>query len=111
MIETILLDYLDANASVPCYMERPERPPESYVLIEKTGSSRSNHINRATIALQSYAPTLYQAAALNEEVKTLMDESIELGSVCRAQLNSDYNFTDTASKGYRYQAVYDITHY
>ena len=111
MIETILLDYLNATASVPAYMERPEVPPASYVLVEKTGSSRSNHINQSTIALQSYAPTLYQAAALNEEVKTLMDESIELGSVCRAQLNSDYNFTDTASKGYRYQAVYDITHY
>ena len=111
MIEKILLDYLNATASVPAYMERPEVPPASYVLVEKTGSSRSNHINQSTIALQSYAPTLYQAATLNEEIKSLIDESIELDSVCRAQLNSDYNYTDTASKQYRYQAVYDITHY
>lgn len=111
MIEKTILDYLNAHVSVPCFMERPEVPPASYVLIEKTGSTRSNHINQATLALQSYAPTLYQAAALNEEIKTIMDESIELDSVCRAQLNSDYNFTDTAAKQYRYQAAYDITHY
>ena len=27
-----------------------------------------------------------------------------------AKLNSDYNFTDTAMKRYRYQAVFDFTY-
>ncbi len=42
----------------------------------------------------------------NETVKLAMDSLDELAEVCRVQLNSDYNFTDTASKRYRYQAVF-----
>ena len=49
---------------------------------------------------------------LNEKVKEAMDElPWELDSVTRSKLNSDYNFTDTATRKYRYQAVYDITYY
>ena len=111
IIEIIVLNYLNEHASVPVYLERPARKPPSFILVEKTGSGRSNHINEATIAVQSWAPRLTEAAALNEEVKALMDNLIELDSISRSQLNSDYNFTNTADKQYRYQAVYDITHY
>ena len=48
---------------------------------------------------------------INEEVKAAMDEIIVLPEISRSKLNSDYNFTDTEKKRYRYQAVYDITHY
>lgn len=111
IIEIIVLNYLSEHASVPVYLERPARKPPRFILVEKTGSGRSDHLNEATIAVQSWAPRLTEAAALNEEVKTLMDNLIELDSVSRSQLNSDYNFTNTADKQYRYQAVYDITHY
>ena len=111
MIEKTVLDHLNSTLPVPCYMEKPENPPERYVLIEKTSSGRENHIQTATIAAQSYAETLYQAAALNESVKSAMDGLVELDRITRAALNSDYNFTDSAKKQYRYQAVYDITHY
>lgn len=111
MIEKIILDYLDQTLTVPVYMERPVNPPEKYVLIEKTGSSKRNQIFNATIAVQSYAPSLYEAAALNETVKAGMDNAVTLQDICRVSLNSDYNFTNTAMKQYRYQAVFNITHY
>lgn len=111
MIEKIILDYLDQELSVPVYMERPDNPPEQYVLIEKTGSGKRNHICDATLAIQSYAPSMYEAAVLNENVKTAMESAATLEEICRVSLNSDYNFTDTAMKQYRYQAVFDITHY
>ncbi len=111
MIEKTILDYLSENLSVPVSLEVPADPPDSFVVLEKTGSGRENHISTAMIAAQSYAPTLYQAAQLNEEVKAAMDCLIELDEICRSELNSDYNFADTESKRYRYQAVYDITHY
>lgn len=112
MIEKILLDYLNASdLSVTAYAQRPEQEPESYVLIEKTGSARENKIEAATIAIQSYASTLYGAASLNEEVKEIMEEFVEETSVGRVRLATDYNFTSTAAKRYRYQAVYNITHY
>lgn len=112
MIEKILLDYLGGRLpDVPVRMEVPEDRPAFFVVIEKTGSSRINHIDSATVAVQSYAATMYDAAALNERVKAAMLDSITLDSISRAALNSDYNYTDTASKHYRYQAVFDVTFY
>ena len=111
MIEKIILDYLDQELSVPVYMERPADLPDKYVLIEKTGSGKRNQICDARLAIQSYAPSMYEAASLNEDVKTKMESAVSLNEICRVSLNSDYNFTDTAMMAYRYQAVFDITHY
>ena len=111
MIETVVLGYLNQNLSVPVYMERPETDVGEYVVIEKLGSGMTDRIYQATIALQSFGNTLFRAAEINEEVKAAMDNLIELPEVSRSHLNSDYNYTDTSKKRYRYQAVYDITHY
>lgn len=112
MIETIILDYLNENLeNVTAYMERPADPEVSYVLVEKTGGGESNHIYNATIAIQSFAESMYKAASLNEEIKDLMRGAISLDGVAKVELNSDYNFTNTSTKRYRYQAVFDITHY
>lgn len=110
MIELTVLNYLAEQMSVPVYMEMPAEMPDSFVLVEKTGSGRDNRIDRATIAIQSYAPTLYEAAALNDDVKEAMDGMAYAENVFRAKLNSDYNYTDTSVKRYRYQAVYDMTY-
>lgn len=112
MIEKIVLDWLTANlAGIPVYMEKPTEPPDSYVLVEKTGSGVENRIHSAMIAVQSYAPSKYEAATLNEEVKTAMDAIVALTSVSRCKLNSDYDYTDTDTHEYRYQAVFDLIHY
>ncbi|MFV0414499.1 MAG: hypothetical protein ACK5L3_14775 [Oscillospiraceae bacterium] len=112
MIEKIVLDYLTEKMQpVAVSMEVPENSALPFVVVEKTGSGRTNKIGSATFAIQSYAGSLLLAAELNEAVKSAMDDMAELAEVCSTRLNSDYNFTDTASKRYRYQAVYDITHY
>ncbi len=111
MIEKIVLDYLNERSSISWYMETPADPPEQYGLIQKTGSSVSNFIYRATMVLQTYADSAYEAACLNEETKGLMDGIIILNEIASSKLNSDYNFTDTTKKKYRYQAVYDLVHY
>lgn len=80
------------------------------MLIEKTGSSVSNYIYNSTFAVQSYAESYFQAASLNEVVINFMMNIIELGDIASCRLNSDYNFTDSETKRYRYQAVFDITH-
>jgi len=111
MIEKIVLDYLHTALFVPVYMELPENPPDTFVLVEKTGSSRANRVNRATMAVQSWAGSLLDAAELNERVKTAMDELAVFDDVSACRLNSDYNFTDTTTKHYRYQAVFDLVFY
>lgn len=111
MIEGIILEHLKKKMPVPVYMEEPEQPLKSYIIVEKTGSAKGNHIYSATIAVQSYAESLFLAADLNEQVKRAVDTAVELDEICSVKLNSDYNYTDTGRKKYRYQAVYDITHY
>lgn len=108
MIDKTIYDYLNNCMDVPVYMEKQDSMPETYVLIEKTGSSVSNYIYSATFAIQSYSTSMYKASELNEIVKEKMDDLITLPNISKSSLNSDYNFTDTQTKKYRYQAVYDI---
>mgnify|MGYP000010793793 FL=1 len=110
MIETVILKYLTGKMKVPVSMEKTDKTVKRYVLMEKTGSSRSDFINTATIVFQSYAESRYEAAKLNEELITNMDNIIELSEISKSALNSDYDYTDTQTKEYRYQAVYNIVY-
>ena len=109
MIEETVLNYLNKKLTVPVFLEN--RDIEEYFVIGKTGSGRVNFANSATFFLQSYASTRYKAALLNEQVKKAMDDLAELKEISYSRLNTDYDFTDTAKKKYRYQAVYDIGFY
>lgn len=111
MIELIIKNYLDSALAVPAYMEKPERAPEQYVLIEQTSERETNHISYATVAIQSYAASKYEASRLNELVKTVMGDIVILSDVAKCSLNNSYPFTDVTKKQYRYQAVFDLVFY
>lgn len=124
MIETYLIAYLldRTAAGMNVYGERPTEEVDNYILIEKTGSSTSNRITTSTIAIQSISNSLnggsmLQAMTLNDEVKAaILGEGEEYGlieedDIIEVELQSDYNFTDTETKEYRYQAVFNVTHY
>lgn len=107
IIEKKLIEYLSDSLDVPVVMERDgETAP--FVLIERTGGGRSNRIETATVAFQSYGNTLLEACELNEEVKRAVYGIRELDGIFSADLNSDYNWTDSATKEYRYQALFNI---
>lgn len=111
MIENIILQHL-TNESITAYMEIPEgggTPP--FVIVQKTGGGEENRLRHATVAIQSYGTSLYNAASLNESVIAAMDALPARAEVASCQLNSDYNYTDTTKKQYRYQAVFDVVYY
>ena len=111
MIEKTVLDHLN-GAGIRALMEIPEgggTPP--FCIVQRTGGGEENHIRRATIAIQSYGETLFRAAELNERVVETMEDLPELPEIAACELNSDYEFTDTAKKQYRYQAVFDVVYY
>lgn len=109
MIELIVLNYLKTKLDVPISMEEIEEP--EYVLIQKTGGSKENKIFSSMFAIQSFADSLFKASELNEKVKDAMDEIVSCNEVSKCSLNSDYNYTDTTKKKYRYQAIFDLVHY
>lgn len=111
MIEVIVKKFLDGMLDVPSFFEHEQDMPESYVILEKTGSGGSDYVHSATFAFQSYAPSLQKAAELNEKVKKAVENLITVNEISGVHHNSDYNFTDTDAKQYRYQAVYDINYF
>ena len=112
MIEKVVLDYLKSKLNnVTVTAEIRQGMGEKFVSIEKTGSGMSDRLPNATIAIQSWAGSIYEAMALNEQVKDAMLELPNVKEVSKCSLNSDYNYTDTATKHPRYQAVFDVVHY
>lgn len=109
VIETIVRDHLAGALNVPVLLEVPEGPvPTAFVTLEKTGSSETDRLSSATLAAQSWGPTLYDAASLNEAVKAAMDGLPTAPEVFSCRLQSDYNWPDLRSKRRRYQAVFEI---
>lgn len=111
MIEDTVLEFLAARLDVPVKAEVPAPMPDTFVTVEKTGGSRENWLWHATLAVQSYGRTLLQAARLDDTVIEAMTALPTLDGVGACKLVRDYNFTDTESKQYRYQAVFEITYY
>ena len=111
MIEATILHYLEAHLTDPVCMLRPADPPARYYLLELTGAALSETIFSATMALQSYAPTLLDAAEMSRAAIDVMIGAVELDEVARVDLNTNYNYTDPETKQPRYQAVFDVVHY
>ena len=109
MIEITVMNFLEnIITDIPVLLEVPEEPPAKYIVVRKTGSDVENHIYEATLAIQSYAPSLYEAIVLNGRVLAAMDDMSPANGVFSAKLNSDYEYTDTSTKEYRYQAVFQV---
>ena len=110
MIIVKLIDYLESTLDINVYTEQPEILT-GYILLDQTGCTINEHIKRTTIAIQSYAPTQYEAMQMNEDVKAAMHDFVRDDDVTRVELETDYNFTNTVTKQHRWQAVYHIYHY
>lgn len=118
MIEKTVYDYLAEQLDVPVFLELPEVPSEDYpewpdrfVVIEKIGGSVVNHIHTASIAVQSYSiSSLFGAASLDKTVCDAMEGLTVIPNVGSCRLASNYNFTDTRTKRYRYQCVFEIAY-
>lgn len=111
MIEIKIKDFLKEKLQIDVFMEHIKNMPEKFVIFEKVGSKRKNYINISSFAFQSYADSLYKASELNEKLKNAVFEMDLLDDIVSIKLDSDYNFTDTETKRYRYQVVFDIVHY
>lgn len=117
MMEITIREYLAGVLEVPVFLELPEVPspeypawPQRYVLIEKVGGRKENRVSTESFALQSHSlNSLYEAASLDERVREAMDDLAVLPEIGSSSLASNYNHTDTRTKRYRYQCVYDVS--
>lgn len=115
LIEAVAIAHLASLLDVPVAAETPTdtagNAPQRYVTVEKTGGGGTNHIREADLAVQSHAESRLEAARLNERVIEAMESLAGLDDIGRCRLVSDYNWTDTRLRHYRYQAVFSVTYY
>lgn len=111
MIEPTIIAYLLEELDLPVSGAVPSNPPDTFVTVEKTGGRRTNRIDAATVAIQSWAPSIEQAAVLNDRVKAAMEKIVQLDSISSCDLDADYNYTDNTRKRPRYQALFDVVYY
>lgn len=112
MIEVLLKNFIDQNLDYPAYMEVPNTPPDNFFVIEKVGGSREEQIDSAMVAIQTYAPSLYQTAQnCNVMIDSILNDFITCPEVSSVKLNSSYNYPDTATRRYRYQSLFEIYYY
>lgn len=111
MIELLLMDYLSEQTQTPCYLSVPENTSGTFYVLEKTGGSCEEGLFGATLAVQSYAPTVLEASQANRRAKMALMDADTLPPIIRCDLNTDYNFPDTTRKRPRYQAVFEVDYY
>lgn len=111
-IEAILREgMIAALQNVPVYLENPVNTHSVYVVLEKTGGNMVDHVLHATIAVQTYAPTMYKASLLGNQARDAFFSLLENEHIFSIDLNSGpYNFTDRATNQYRYQSIFVITY-
>jgi len=111
MIEKIILDYLTAQLTVPVYMEIPSNRPNKFIVLRKLGGGLTNGVKAATIAVETYANSLYDSALLNEIVKEKLLDAISLDTVTSSNLGGESSNIDTATKSYRYESIFNFYYY
>ena len=111
LIEEYIAQYLSQQLEQPVSGTVPHPMPESFVTVERTGGRNENLIRSATLVVQCWAQSMDAAANLCEAVTTAMEAANALPEISRCSLNSSYNFTDTSTKRFRYQAVFDLVYF
>lgn len=113
IIEKTLIAYLidSAVCGNNVYAEVPVKVPNKYIVIQKTSGREDDRLESSTVVIQSVSKkSLQDAAELDAAVKEAMRNIPDNNPIMRAELNSNYNFTNTETKEYRYCAVYILNY-
>lgn len=114
MIEETIIRYLSGKgiAGGAVYAEAPEGINGEFVTIQMTGHSFRNQMHTAEIAVQAWADTKAEAAALSESAaECLLKMPEEEAEVSAVHLTNEYDFSDDRTKKYRYQAIYETAYF
>mgnify|MGYP003320322024 CR=1 FL=1 len=114
-IEEIVFNYLKTKLEdISLYLDEPGELPDEYISMKRIASGLTDHIGAATLEFQCYAPSKYEAAALDEELKnTLLGYGSGYGitetpEVSACKFGGSNDATDPGTKKYRYRSYYNF---
>lgn len=109
MIEAILIEILGALDVPDIFVMFPDTMPQGqFIVLDRIGTGKTNHITSYEMAVQSYGSTALDAATLNELVIETMENAISDDRFARIHLNNSQMQTDIAHKLNRYQSTFEI---
>ena len=116
MIEIMIMDFLKKQniegIGENIFLEVPQKVPEQYILIQKTGGNIVNHIKHATLAIRSISSkSKYSAAVVNAAIIDNLLYKLDNAGIASCTLNSTYDFPDVTTKKHRYQSVFNFNYY
>lgn len=107
-VEALMIAHLN-SCGIAAYAAPPADRPERFATVELAGrrAAASGFAAVYTVAVQSWAGSLYDASELMGEVERAM-RSFDAPDVSRVRADSAYRF-ETSDRRPRYQALYEIT--
>lgn len=108
LIEQTVIEYLQGELNInEVYPEIPNPIPEKFVVLRVIDRRYTDKINSVTVELLSYAPSKYEAAVLDENVREAMNDIIKLDNIsCRFGGGNDN--PDTTLKIPRYRCYFNL---
>lgn len=89
---------------VKAFVQVPATRPEKFVTVERTGGKIDAFSDAPTFAVQAWAPTKAEAAALAEKTASAIDSWPKTApEVADATVESMYDFADPDSRSQRFQ--------
>lgn len=109
-----LLLELRGHLDCPVVAQVPAKRPRRFVTVELTGLNEpAPNLLYATFAIQAWAETSQQAAALTHQVRDALRKISETdrNQFTKIKINTAYNWPDPESRQARYQIVADTAAY
>ena len=105
--KTIRNYLLEKIKNVPIEVEQPTNESK-YIVFDVIDRNKTDHINAVTVEFYSYGKSKLEAASLDEELRTAMENIVELDSIFSSKLGGGDDDFDEDLKKYRYRAYFNI---
>lgn len=110
LIEMTIRDYLLGKIqNIPIEVEEPTNESK-YIIFRVIERGKLDLIKSVTVEFYCYGESKFEAATLDEELRTAMENIVELGSIFSSKLGGGNDSYDTDLKKYRYRSYFNLTY-
>lgn len=109
VIEQTIRDYLLTKLqNVPIEVTEPTNAPSKYVVFDVIDQGMEDHIWAVTVEFFSYGASVWEASALNEELKAAMLNIVELDDIFSCRIGGGGSDFNNEQKRYRYRTYFNL---
>ena len=108
IIEKIIRDYLMENLTAPIVTETPTADLAEYVTFRVYDRAKQDQIEMATVEFECYSDSKYNAATLDEDLRTAMENIVSLNDIMGARFGGGSDEIDSTLKRYRYRSFFNL---